>query len=81
MAFIKKKYLWIFFGILIIAIIVCVGIAGFIFRNDFNASLNNPNTITDEIVTTTPEINDENTKNLKAVSVLVQRSNEQECST
>lgn len=63
---------------IIIAIIVCVGIAGFIFRNDLNASLNKPNNVTAEIVTTTPEINVENTKNLKAVSVLVQKSNEQE---
>ncbi|MDA8812106.1 efflux RND transporter periplasmic adaptor subunit [Amylibacter sp.] len=63
---------------IIIAIIVCAGIAGFIFRNDLNASLNNPNNVTDEIVKTTPEINDENAQNLKAVSVLVQRSNEQE---
>ena len=63
---------------IIIAIIVCAGIAGFIFRNDLNASLNKPNNVTAKIVTTTPEINDENTKNLKAVSVLVQRSQEQE---
>ena len=52
---------------IIIAIIVCAGIAGFIFRNDLNVSLNKPTNVTAKIVTTTPEINDENTKNLKAV--------------
>ncbi len=54
---------------IIIAIIVCIGIAGFIFRNE----------IKDAQTLSSPEIKiDTPTKVIKAVSVLVQKSTEQE---
>ncbi len=54
---------------IIIAIIVCIGIAGFIFRNE----------IKDAQTLSSPEIKiDTPTKVIKAVSVLVQKYTEQE---
>ncbi|MDC0334815.1 efflux RND transporter periplasmic adaptor subunit [Amylibacter sp.] len=63
---------------IIIAIIVCAGIAGFIFRNDFNAYLNTQDVIIEEINEITSELKEKKINKQKAVSVLVQKSNEQE---
>ena len=63
---------------IIIAIIVCAGIAGFIFRNDFNAYLNTQDVIIEETYEIPPEIKEKKINKQKAVSVLVQKSNEQE---
>ena len=63
---------------IIIAIIVCAGIAGFIFRNDFNAYLNTKDVIIVETNVISPEVKEKKINKQKAVSVLVQKSNEQE---
>ena len=63
---------------IIIAIIVCAGIAGFIFRNDLNAYLNTQDVIIEETNKISPEIKEKKINKQKAVSVLVQKSNEQE---
>lgn len=63
---------------IIIAIIVCAGIAGFIFRNDFNAYLNTQNVIIEETNEISSELKEKKINKQKAVSVLVQKSNEQE---
>jgi len=63
---------------IIIAIIVCAGIAGFIFRNDFNAYLNTQDVIIEETNEISSELKEKKINKLKAVSVLVQKSNEQE---
>ena len=63
---------------IIIAIIVCAGIAGFIFRNDFNAYLNTQDVIIEETNEISPEIKEKKINKQKAVSVLVQKSKEQE---
>ncbi|MDC1292972.1 efflux RND transporter periplasmic adaptor subunit [Amylibacter sp.] len=63
---------------IIIAIIVCAGIAGFIFRNDLNAYLNTQDVIIEETNEISPEIKEKKINKQKAVSVLVQKSNEQE---
>ena len=63
---------------IIIAIIVCAGIAGFIFRNDLNAYLNPQDVIIEETNEISPEIKEKKINKQKAVSVLVQKSNEQE---
>lgn len=63
---------------IIIAIIVCAGIAGFIFRNDLNTYLNTQDIITKETKEITSEIKEKKINKQKAVSVLVQKSNEQE---
>ena len=63
---------------LIIAIIVCAGIAGFIFRNDFNAYLNTQDVIIEETNEISSELKEKKINKQKAVSVLVQKSNEQE---
>ena len=63
---------------IIIAIIVCAGIAGFIFRNDFNAYLNTQDVIIEEINEISSELKEKKINKQKAVSVLVQKSNEQE---
>ncbi|MDA9032002.1 efflux RND transporter periplasmic adaptor subunit [Amylibacter sp.] len=63
---------------IIIAIIVCAGIAGFIFRNDLNAYLNTQDVIIEETNEISPEIKEKKISKQKAVSVLVQKSNEQE---
>ncbi|MDB4070836.1 efflux RND transporter periplasmic adaptor subunit [Amylibacter sp.] len=63
---------------IIIAIIVCAGIAGFIFRNDLNAYLNTQDVIIEETNEISPEIKEKKIDKQKAVSVLVQKSNEQE---
>ena len=63
---------------IIIAIIVCAGIAGFIFRNDFNAYLNTQDIIIEEINEISSELKEKKINKQKAVSVLVQKSNEQE---
>ena len=63
---------------IIIAIIVCAGIAGFIFRNDFNAYLNTQDVIIEETDEISSELKEKKINKLKAVSVLVQKSNEQE---
>ena len=63
---------------IIIAIIVCAGIAGFIFRNDFNAYLNTQDVIVEETNEISSELKEKKISKQKAVSVLVQKSNEQE---
>jgi len=63
---------------IIIAIIVCAGIAGFIFRNDFNAYLNTQDVIIEETNEISSELKEKKINKQKAVSVLVQKSNEQE---
>ena len=63
---------------IIIAIIVCAGIAGFIFRNDFNAYLNTQGVIIEETNEISSELKEKKINKQKAVSVLVQKSNEQE---
>ena len=63
---------------IIIAIIVCAGIAGFIFRNDLNAYLNTKDVIIVETNEISPEVKENKINKQKAVSVLVQKSNEQE---
>ena len=63
---------------IIIAIIVCAGIAGFIFRNDFNAHLNTQDVIIEETNEISSELKEKKINKQKAVSVLVQKSNEQE---
>ena len=63
---------------IIIAIIVCAGIAGFIFRNDFNAYLNTQDVIIEETDEISSELKEKKINKQKAVSVLVQKSNEQE---
>ena len=63
---------------IIIAIIVCAGIAGFIFRNDFNAYLNTQDVIIEETSEISSELKEKKINKQKAVSVLVQKSNEQE---
>ena len=63
---------------IIIAIIVCAGIAGFIFRNDFNAYLNTQDVIIEETNEISSELKEKKIIKQKAVSVLVQKSNEQE---
>ncbi|MDB4245633.1 efflux RND transporter periplasmic adaptor subunit [Amylibacter sp.] len=63
---------------IIIAIIVCAGIAGFIFRNDLNAYLNTQDVIIEETNEISPKIKEKKINKQKAVSVLVQKSNEQE---
>ena len=63
---------------IIIAIIVCAGIAGFIFRNDLNAHLNTQDVIIEETNKISSEIKEKKINKQKAVSVLVQKSNEQE---
>lgn len=63
---------------IIIAIIVCVGIAGFIFRNDINASLETKGITVEEISQKMPDADKTKTDNQKAVSVVVQKSSEQE---
>ena len=63
---------------IIIAIIVCAGSAGFIFRNDLNAYLNTQDVIIEETNEISPEIKEKKISKQKAVSVLVQKSNEQE---
>ena len=63
---------------IIIAIIVCAGIAGFIFRNDFNAYLNTQDVIIEETNKISSELKEKKINKQKAVSVLVQKSNEQE---
>ena len=63
---------------IIIAIIVCAGIAGFIFRNDFNAYLNTQDVIIEETNEISSELKEKKISKQKAVSVLVQKSNEQE---
>ena len=63
---------------IIIAIIVCAGIAGFIFRNDFNAYLNTQDVIKEETNEISSELKEKKINKQKAVSVLVQKSNEQE---
>ena len=63
---------------IIIAIIVCAGIAGFIFRNDFNAYLNTQDVIIEETNEISSELKENKINKQKAVSVLVQKSNEQE---
>ena len=63
---------------IIIAIIVCAGIAGFIFRNDLNAYLNTQDVIIEETNEISSEIKEKKINKQKAVSVLVQKSNEQE---
>ena len=63
---------------IIIAIIVCAGIAGFIFRNDFNAYLNTQDVIIEETNEIFSELKEKKINKQKAVSVLVQKSNEQE---
>ena len=63
---------------IIIAIIVCAGIAGFIFRNDFNAYLNTQDVIVEETNEISSELKEKKINKQKAVSVLVQKSNEQE---
>jgi len=63
---------------IIIAIIVCAGIAGFIFRNDLNTYLNTQDVIIEETNEISPEIKEKKINKQKAVSVLVQKSNEQE---
>ena len=63
---------------IIIAIIVCAGIAGFIFRNDFNAYLNTKDVIVEETNEISSELKEKKINKQKAVSVLVQKSNEQE---
>ena len=63
---------------IIIAIIVCAGIAGFIFRNDFNAYLNTQAVIIEETNEISSELKEKKINKQKAVSVLVQKSNEQE---
>ena len=63
---------------IIIAIIVCAGIAGFIFRNDFNAYLNTQDVIIKETNEISSELKEKKINKQKAVSVLVQKSNEQE---
>ena len=73
------------FSSIIIAIIVCAGIAGFIFRNDIKASINTSssnyvekNEDPAKIENGSKEIKDFNKNTQKSVSVLVQKSNEQE---
>jgi multidrug efflux system membrane fusion protein len=63
---------------IIIAIIVCAGIAGFIFRKDFNAYLNTQDVIIEETNEISSELKEKKINKQKAVSVLVQKSNEQE---
>ena len=63
---------------IIIAIIVCAGIAGFIFRNDLNAYLNTQDVIIVETNEISSELKEKKINKQKAVSVLVQKSNEQE---
>ncbi|MDB3864658.1 efflux RND transporter periplasmic adaptor subunit [Amylibacter sp.] len=63
---------------IIIAIIVCAGIAGFIFRNDINAYLNTQDVIIEETNEISSELKEKKINKQKAVSVLVQKSNEQE---
>ena len=63
---------------IIIAIIVCAGIAGFIFRNDFNAYLNTQDVIIEETNEISSELKEKKINKQKAVSVLVQKSDEQE---
>ena len=63
---------------IIIAIIVCAGIAGFIFRNDFNAYFNTQDVIIEETNEISSELKEKKINKQKAVSVLVQKSNEQE---
>ena len=63
---------------IIIAIIVCAGIAGFIFRNDFNAYLYTQDVIIEETNEISSELKEKKINKQKAVSVLVQKSNEQE---
>lgn len=63
---------------IIIAIIVCAGIAGFKFRNDFNAYLNTQDVIIEETNEISSELKEKKINKQKAVSVLVQKSNEQE---
>lgn len=63
---------------IIIAIIVCAGIAGFIFRNDFSAYLNTQDVIIEETNEISSELKEKKISKQKAVSVLVQKSNEQE---
>jgi len=63
---------------IIIAIIVCAGIAGFIFRNYFNAYLNTQDVIIEETNEISSELKEKKINKQKAVSVLVQKSNEQE---
>jgi len=63
---------------IIIAIIVCAGIAGFIFRNDFNAYLNTQDVIIEETNKISSKLKEKKINKQKAVSVLVQKSNEQE---
>ena len=63
---------------IIIAIIVCAGIAGFIFRNDLNAYLNTQDVIIEETNEISSELKEKKINKQKAVSVLVQKSNEQE---
>ena len=63
---------------IIIAIIVCAGIAGFIFRNDFSAYLNTQDVIIEETNEISSELKEKKINKQKAVSVLVQKSNEQE---
>ena len=63
---------------IIIAIIVCAGIAGFIFRNDFNAYLNTQDVIIEETNEISSELKEKKINKQKAVSVMVQQSNEQE---
>jgi multidrug efflux system membrane fusion protein len=63
---------------IIIAIIVCAGIAVFIFRNDLNAYLNTQDVIIEETNEISSELKEKKINKQKAVSVLVQKSNEQE---
>jgi len=63
---------------IIIAIIGCAGIAGFIFRNDLNAYLNTQDVIIEETNEISSELKEKKINKQKAVSVLVQKSNEQE---
>ena len=63
---------------IIIAIIVCAGIAGFIFRNDFNAYLNTQDVIIEETNEISSELKEKKINKQKAVSVMVKKSNEQE---
>ena len=63
---------------IIIAIIVYAGIAGFIFRNDLNAYLNTQDVIKEETNEISSELKEKKINKQKAVSVLVQKSNEQE---
>ncbi|MDB2472465.1 hypothetical protein N9W59_00605, partial [Amylibacter sp.] len=73
------------FSSIIIAIIVCAGIAGFIFRNDIKALISTSssnyvekNEAPAKIENSSKEIKDFNKNTQKSVSVLVQKSNEQE---